>query len=118
MNEKSYQSCRQRTVDPIALSYALHTTRAYFAQIGNLAHSGWSSAMMSKAPRSATAPTWRSLIERIGSRHREGSGALPGWAGMLAPRALVGVVLLLAGGVAGLAAGQSMANHAAHRTGA
>ena len=75
--------------------------------------------MMSKAPRPATGPTWRSLIARIGAAaRREGSGSLPRWARVLAPRALIGAALLLAGGVAGLAAGQSMANRAAHRTGA
>lgn len=36
----------------------------------------------------------------------------------LAPRVLVGIVLLLAGGAAGLAAGRSMANRAAYRAGA
>jgi hypothetical protein len=75
--------------------------------------------MISKAPRSVVALFRRSLIERIGRRHRERNGALQAWARMLvAPRALMGAALLLAGGVAGLAAGQSMANRASHRAGA
>src|SRR5262245_420421 len=63
--------------------------------------------MMLKAPRSPAAAARRSLAEWAG-----------GWARGLAPRPLVGAALVLAGGVAGLAAGQSMANRAAHRTGA
>jgi hypothetical protein len=79
-------------------------------------------AMMHKASGTAGALSWRPLVERIGNagiyrrghpqqlhRHR---------ARRLVPRALIGVALLLAGGVAGLAAGQSMASRAAHRTGA
>jgi hypothetical protein len=37
---------------------------------------------------------------------------------VLGPRLLIGVALVLVGGVAGLAAGQSMARRAAHQTGA
>jgi hypothetical protein len=58
--------------------------------------------MMHKASRTAAARSWRSLVEGIGGT----------------PHALIGAALVLAGGVAGLAAGQSMASRAAHRTGA
>jgi hypothetical protein len=80
--------------------------------------------MLPKTPRNASSPSsgpspvwsWRRLAGRRGG---PGSAAdLGRWARILAPRALVGAALLLAGGVAGLAAGQSMANRAAHRAGA
>jgi hypothetical protein len=74
--------------------------------------------MLPKTSHSPSAPSWRSLTERTGDLAPEGSGSLYRWARTFAPRALVGVALLLAGGVAGLAAGQSMANRAAHRAGA
>ena len=83
-------------------------------------------AMMHKASRTAAALSWRSLVERMGGARRDHRGSpqqrdrhwAQRWAQRLAPRALIGVALLLAGGVAGLAAGQSMAGRAAHRTGA
>jgi hypothetical protein len=61
---------------------------------------------------------WRSLVEQAGRPHGNIDSKLQRRARMLAPRALVGAALVLAGGVAGLAAGQSMANRAAYRTGA
>ena len=87
-------------------------------------------AMMHKASRTAAALSWRSLAERMGGARRDHRGSpqqrhrhwdrqwAQRWAQRLAPRALIGVALVLAGGVAGLAAGQSMAGRAAHRTGA
>lgn len=47
-----------------------------------------------------------------------GRGTLERWGRTVAPRVLVGTALVLAAGVAGLAAGNSMANRSAHRTGA
>jgi hypothetical protein len=74
--------------------------------------------MMSKSSRSRDALDWRSIIERIGGRNGEGRSGPRHLARKLAPRALIGVALLLAGGVAGLAAGRNMANRTAHRAGA
>jgi hypothetical protein len=86
--------------------------------MGVLEHLGWDiAAMMSKFSRSRAALDWRSIIERMGGR-RGDDGSTQHLVRTLAPRALLGIALLLAGGVAGLAAGRSMANRAAHRAGA
>jgi hypothetical protein len=86
--------------------------------------------MMIKASPAAAARLWRSLAVGIGLCRRAGRGSpqhpdqhqglhqRPSWAHRRAPRAFVGAALLLAGGVAGLAAGHSMASRAAHRKGA
>jgi hypothetical protein len=82
--------------------------------------------MLPKTPRSAASPSsgpspvspWRWRAGRTDGPRSDHVADLGRWARILAPRALVGAALLLAGGVAGLAAGQSMANRAAHRAGA
>jgi hypothetical protein len=75
-------------------------------------------AMSSKSSRSRATLDGRSIIELIGGSRGEGGSSPRQLARTLAPRALIGLALLLAGGVAGLAAGQSMANRATHRAGA
>lgn len=81
--------------------------------------------MLSKDSRSVAARiwlAWHALAGRAaGARHGfryGGRSALHCRAGALASRALAGAALLLAGAVAGFAAGQAVANRAAHRTGA
>src|SRR5262245_61710466 len=74
--------------------------------------------MMSKSSRSRPALEWRSILERMEVRHGDARSGTRRLARKLAPRALIGVALLLAGGVAGMAAGRNLANRAAHRAGA
>ena len=74
--------------------------------------------MLPKTSHSGCDPSLHFLTERTEGADPKDRSGLRRWGQTLAPRALIGVVLLLAGGAVGLAAGRSMANHAAHRAGA
>jgi hypothetical protein len=74
--------------------------------------------MMSNGQRPSAALPWRLLAQVAAQPRHDGRGRLHGSVSMLARRALAGAALVLAGAVAGLAAGQAMAQRSAHRAGA